>query len=93
MRRAIAPFALGDRGCAGKAMAYLEVSLMIAKTLWYFDFKKAPGEAGGLGGGRSGSASDGRGREEEFRLYDVVTADHDGPLLAFTPRAEVWQEV
>ncbi|ROW13543.1 hypothetical protein VPNG_04492 [Cytospora leucostoma] len=93
MRRAHAPFALGDRGCAGKAMAYLEVSLMIAKTLWYFDFGKAPGEAGELGGGRSSGASDGRGRKEEFQLYDVVTAAHDGPLLVFTPRAGFWQEI
>ncbi|KUI69430.1 putative cytochrome P450 12c1, mitochondrial [Cytospora mali] len=33
MRRAHAPFALGDRGCAGKAMAYLEISLMLARHM------------------------------------------------------------
>jgi hypothetical protein len=32
-------------------MAYLEMSLVLAKTLWYFDFVKAPGEAENLGGG------------------------------------------
>ncbi|KAH9892040.1 cytochrome P450 [Xylariomycetidae sp. FL2044] len=32
-RDALALFSLGYRGCAGKAMAYLEVSLAIAKTL------------------------------------------------------------
>ncbi|ROW10974.1 hypothetical protein VMCG_00878 [Cytospora schulzeri] len=89
MHRAHAPFALGDRGCAGKAMAYLEVSLTLAKTVWYFDFEKAPGEAGELGGGGYGGVSGGRGRKEEFQLYDVATADHDGPLLKFSPRVEV----
>ncbi|KAI1821155.1 cytochrome P450 [Xylaria intraflava] len=42
---AFAPFSLGPRGCAGKAMAYLEVSLVVAKTLWYFDFRPAAGDA------------------------------------------------
>lgn len=33
MRQAFVPFALGDRARAGKAMAYLESGLTIAKTL------------------------------------------------------------
>ncbi|KAI0017345.1 cytochrome P450 [Xylariomycetidae sp. FL0641] len=86
MRRAFAPFALGDRGCAGKAMAYLETSLVIAKTLWYFDFETAPGPAGKVGGGTPGS-TDGRHRPDEYQLYDIFTADHDGPNLVFKPRA------
>jgi cytochrome P450 len=35
MRRAFIPFILGDRACVGKAVAYLEMSLTVAKTLWY----------------------------------------------------------
>lgn len=38
MHGAFIPFSAGSRGCAGRAMAYLEASLVIAKTLWYFDF-------------------------------------------------------
>ncbi|KAH9904060.1 cytochrome P450 [Xylariomycetidae sp. FL2044] len=87
MRRALAPFALGDRGCAGKAMAYLEASLVVAKTLWYFDFRTAEGPAGRVGGGTPGSGW--RDRADEYQLYDIFTADHDGPNLVFRPRAGV----
>ncbi|TGO65299.1 hypothetical protein BCON_0003g00940 [Botryotinia convoluta] len=39
MRAAFAPFALGDTGCLGKAMAYHETSLAIAKTLWVDEYQ------------------------------------------------------
>ncbi|KAI0097524.1 cytochrome P450 [Nemania sp. FL0031] len=83
-RHAFQPFALGDRGCAGKPMAYLELSLVLARTIWYFDFEKAPGEAGKLGEGQPGR-TDGRGRRDEFQLYDGVIVSHDGPNLVFKP--------
>ncbi|PQE05317.1 cytochrome P450 protein [Rutstroemia sp. NJR-2017a BVV2] len=76
----------------GKAMAYHEMSLVVAKTLWYFDFAKAPGEAGKLGEGRPGS-TDGIHRVSEYQLYDLAVADHDGPNLVFTPRGEFWREL
>lgn len=87
MREAFAPFSLGETGCLGKAMAYLETSLVVAKTLWYFDFEKAPGEAGKLGEGQPGK-TDGRGRIDEYQLYDLAVADHDGPSLVFKPRED-----
>lgn len=90
MREAFAPFALGETGCLGKAMAYHEMSLVIAKTLWYFDFKKAPGEAGQLGGGQPGRL-DGRHRVNEYQLLDHAVASHDGPNLVFTPRGNLYQ--
>lgn len=92
MRRAFAPFALGDRACAGKAMAYLETSLTVAKTLWYFDLETAPGDAGRVGGGTPGSRG-GRGRVDEYQLYDVFTADHDGPNVVLRPRAQFADEL
>ena len=52
IRLAFVPFALGDRGCAGKAMGYLESSLTVAKKFWYFDFETAPVGLGRVGGGR-----------------------------------------
>ncbi|KAI1103389.1 hypothetical protein F4804DRAFT_333361 [Jackrogersella minutella] len=79
MRRAFVSFALGDRACAGKAMAYLETSLTIAKTLWYFDFEKASSTTGGVGGGTP-RRTNGRDRMDEYRLYDIFTADHDGQI-------------
>ncbi|THV53997.1 hypothetical protein BGAL_0037g00410 [Botrytis galanthina] len=92
MRAAFAPFALGDTGCLGKAMAYHETSLAIAKTLWYFDFEKASGEAGKLGEGQPGNIN-GRDRVDEYQLLDLAVADHDGPNLAFAPREEYWREL
>ncbi|KAK8078081.1 hypothetical protein PG996_004251, partial [Apiospora saccharicola] len=92
MRRAFIPFSLGDRGCAGKAVAYLEISLTVAKTLWYFDFEKAPGAAGELGGGRLG-AGEGRDRPGEYQLYDSFMASHEGPNLTFRARENHWADL
>ncbi|KAI3400800.1 hypothetical protein diail_2009 [Diaporthe ilicicola] len=85
MRSAYAPFSIGSRSCAGKAMAYLEASLVIAKTIWHFDFEAAPGELGRVGGGTPGR-SDGRGRPDEYQLYNIFAASHKGPCLVFNPR-------
>lgn len=95
MRRAHTAFAFGERSCAGKAMAYLEISIMLAKMLWYFDFERAPGPAGELGGGGHAKFKGevGRQREDEFQLFDVITAVQDGPLLAFKPRGSFWKEL
>ncbi|KAI0481677.1 cytochrome P450 [Xylaria cf. heliscus] len=46
MHSAFCAFSLGPRGCAGKTMAYLEASLVLAKTLWRFDFEAASGREG-----------------------------------------------
>ncbi|KAH7309690.1 cytochrome P450 [Stachybotrys elegans] len=80
MSRAFASFSLGPRGCAGKAMAYLEISLVMAKVLWNFDFEKAPGELGETGCMH--------GRKGEYGIQDIFTSDHDGPYLLFRERTE-----
>ncbi|KAI1375795.1 cytochrome P450 [Hypoxylon crocopeplum] len=82
MHEAFASFSTGSRGCPGKAMAYLELNLVIAKTLWYFDFKPAPGKLGDVGLSDKG----------EFRLYDVFVSTHDGPWLEFTPRSTLAED-
>ncbi|KAI0146893.1 cytochrome P450 [Xylariaceae sp. FL1272] len=86
MRRAHVAFGLGERSCAGKSMAYMEASLTIAKILWYFDFERAPGKAGTLGCGNGGK--DPWDAHDQFQIYDVLGADHDGPNLVFKPRQE-----
>lgn len=85
VRDAFAAFALGDTGCVGKSMAYQEMSLIVAKTMWYFDFQRAPGKAGELGGGEAGRR-DGRHRVNEYQLVDNQTSDKDGPNLVFKAR-------
>lgn len=84
-RQAFAAFALGETGCVGKSMAYQEISLIVAKTLWYFDFQRPPGKVGELGGGQPGRM-DGRHRADVYQLDDNQTADKDGPNLVFKPR-------
>ena len=93
MRRAFVPFGTGEAMCLGKGMAYLETSLVVAKTLWYFDFAQAPGEAGRLGGGLPGSKDRARARADEFQLYDGIVSDHDGPSLVFTKRNAYCEEL
>ncbi|KAI0096736.1 cytochrome P450 [Nemania sp. FL0031] len=88
---AFAAFSTGARSCAGKALAYLESSLVLAKTLWYFDFEAAPGKLGEVGGGKADGAP-GRRRRGEFQLQDIFTSRHDGPYLVFRPRGELWRE-
>jgi cytochrome P450 len=92
VRHAFAPFSIGDRSCAGKSMAYLEMSLAIAKTVWYFDFQQAPNESDRLAK-RSMWSHEGREREDEFQLYDGVVVGHDGPNITFTARGEYWKEL
>jgi len=85
---AFGAFSTGPRNCAGKPMAYLESSLVIAKTLWYFEFETAPGQLGEIGGGKLG-AKDGRDRPGEYQLFDIFTSRHDGPYLVFHPRNNI----
>lgn len=93
--RAFAPFAIGSRSCGGRAVAYLEASLTIAKTLWYFDLEKAPGKDGELGEGGPGMGK-GRERKNEYQVWDVITAEHhgpNGPNLIFKPRQQHWTDM
>ncbi|XDG01693.1 hypothetical protein ABKA04_001308 [Annulohypoxylon sp. FPYF3050] len=87
MRQAFIPFALGQRGCPGKAMAYLEISLAVAKALWHFDFCQAAGDIGHVGASVLGMG-DGGEKVEEFSLFDHFTASHDGPYLEFRRRGD-----
>ncbi|KAI0100758.1 cytochrome P450 [Nemania sp. FL0031] len=79
-RNAFIPFSAGPRGCAGKPMAYLEASLVIAKTLWYFDFEDA-----NINVPQAAKLND--ELQNEYQLNDIVVSTHDGPWLKFSPRA------
>ncbi|TRX91633.1 hypothetical protein FHL15_007415 [Xylaria flabelliformis] len=89
---AFAPFSTGPRSCAGKSLAYLETSLFVAKTLWYFDFEPAPGKLGEAGGGTAG-LNDGRGRPNEYQIEDIFTSRHEGPHLKFVPRGNTCSDL
>jgi cytochrome P450 len=86
MHDAFTPFSIGARGCGGKAMAYMEASLTLAKTLWYLDFQRPDNarldhvgeETSGLGDGKP-----------EFKVKDQFSSAHRGPNLVFRVREGV----
>lgn len=90
--QAFVPFSLGPRSCAGKTLAHLEVGLTMAKTLWYFDFEGPAGKPGDIGGGKIGR-SGGRGRPDEFQIYDIFASTFEGPNLTFRPRRDAYEEL
>lgn len=86
---AFTAFSLGPRSCPGKAMAYLEMSLVLARLIWYFDFAAAPGELGHVGSRKSPIP----GSLDEYELHDVFVSSHDGPYLTFKVRGDVCKEL
>jgi cytochrome P450 len=92
MLQAFTPFSLGSRNCGGKAMAYSESSLVVAKILWFFDFELAPGALGKVGEGNR-TLGKGREREGEYQLYDQFVANHKGPNLVFRQRGDFCKEL
>lgn len=91
-RHMFSVFSIGTRGCAGKTMAYTELSIITATAAWYFDLASADGTLEGLGGGYTGAAY-GRHREKEFQLQEHLTCHHDGPYLKFRVRKGAEAEV
>lgn len=85
MRRTLISFGLGDRNCPGRALAWLEMSVAIARLFWYFEFENAPGEAGKLGEVLH-PKKDGNGFYVEYKTLDAFAVIHDGPNLVFRPR-------
>jgi cytochrome P450 len=82
-RDAFAAFSLGCRGCAGKAMAYLEMNLVLAKTFWYMDFARpSDSRINRIGEGPEGQGG-GRGGRVDFQVKEQFTSVHEGPNLVF----------
>lgn len=75
-------FSLGPRACMGKALAMMEMRIILATMLYRLDLKLASGSLGHLGEGHY-DAGIGRYREHELQLKDRVTAAADGPVLQF----------
>jgi len=93
LHEAFSPFGVGSRSCVGKSMAYMEASLTLAKTIWYFDFARTEdAKLDKIGGGTPGSTH-GRGRQDEFQIHDQFIAGHNGPFLSFRPRYELWKDI
>ncbi|OAG08363.1 cytochrome P450 [Paraphaeosphaeria sporulosa] len=76
-------FGVGRTSCIGKYLAYQEVLLVIARTLWLFDMRLERGSTLGEGSVKLGP---GRERREEFQTWDRFVSMHQGPMLQFRRR-------
>jgi cytochrome P450 len=81
------PFSIGQRGCVGKALAMKELMVTIARLVWLYDMRLAPGQER-VGGGAKGDGV-GREREEEFQMIDMFVSKTQGPVIQFQPRKRV----
>ncbi|TPX17857.1 uncharacterized protein E0L32_002958 [Thyridium curvatum] len=79
------PFSIGPRGCIGKPMAYMELTIGVARLVFGYDMQLAPGDLGRVG---EGDPSLGKGRERagEFQMRDIFVSKIDGPYVSFRPR-------
>ncbi len=78
---AFCPFSIGPRGCIGKGLAYTEMATTLARVLFLYDVRRAPGVAD-PGEGRP-DADWGRQRRGEFQLVDTFTSLKTGPMVEF----------
>lgn len=81
---AFAPFSVGTRSCVGKRLAEVEMLLVVAKILWYFDFE-VPAEEVTQSENTLVGKSRGKVGKNEFQIYDQLIATHYGPYLRFQP--------
>lgn len=82
---AFCPFSVGPRGCIGKGLAYVEMSITLARMLWLYEVRRAVGVADSAEGGRPG-AEWGRDRTGEMQLVDTFTSWKQGVLVDFRRR-------
>ena len=61
-------------------MAYVEMSIALARVVYLYDMRLAPGSHIGEG---SPDLEFGRHRPMEFQLKDTFTSAKDGPLVEF----------
>ncbi|KAL8732942.1 MAG: hypothetical protein Q9181_003764 [Wetmoreana brouardii] len=74
------PFSAGPGNCVGQNLAILELSLVIARTLYRMDVRLAPGYSVGEGSPKLGW---GRRDPNQFQLGDAYVAIRHGPMLQF----------
>ena len=77
-RRAFSPFSAGPRSCVGWRLAWMEATLILARTFFSHDVRIAP-EAPCCHG-------EAKGKDCEFELVGHVIAVVNGPLLQFKKR-------
>ena len=75
---AFAPFSYGSRVCIGRRLAYIELWITVARTVFLYDMKY-------VGGGRETCF----GPEVcEYKVEDNFSAKRDGPMIEFRKRQD-----
>jgi cytochrome P450 len=82
---AFCPFSIGPRGCIGKGVAYVELTTSLARAVYLYEMRLAPGFTVGEG---SPDLEWGRQRKREFQLKDSFTSMKDGPYVQFRERTQ-----
>ncbi|KAL9034324.1 MAG: hypothetical protein Q9180_005470 [Flavoplaca navasiana] len=79
------PFSMGPRGCPGKNLAYLEMSITMAKVLYLYDVKAMEGSD--LGAGKPDQIW-GRQNKEHYQTCDRFISTRKGPIVNFRMRRD-----
>lgn len=79
------PFSLGPRSCAGKPLAYLELSLTIARLVWEYEIKFVA-EGVTEGGSVESDLKAGRRRVGEYHIFDWFVRRNEGPWVVLRLR-------
>lgn len=77
------PFSLGAQACVGKNLAYLELTITLARLLFLLDVKVPEGDALGEG---APHLMWGRRNKNQFQLTDAFVACKQGPMAQFRRR-------
>lgn len=75
------PFSAGTRGCIGKPLAYLGISILYSTMLFQYDLRLCPDKwANGHKGGLGPDPTD------KYEVEDIFTSWKNGPLIQLRPR-------
>lgn len=84
--RALSSFSAGSRGCIGKNLAWMEMSLVLAKLIFNFEFRRDPNN--NLGGGDAINGRPGRRDPDQYQTYDIFISSRDGPVVQLKKRVD-----
>ncbi|KAF2032790.1 benzoate 4-monooxygenase cytochrome P450 [Setomelanomma holmii] len=83
LKRSYHPFSKGVGACLGQKMAMKQLCLIVGRTLWRYDVRKAAGETVGEGHPKLGWR---RSNRNHYQLQDVYVSLREGPIVQFKRR-------
>ena len=75
------PFSLGPRGCVGRPLALMEISVTVARVIWLMEFRNVEGALET----RAPCENESRHYGGEFQLYSHLTSYTKDNFLQFQP--------